>query len=100
MKNQLIIGHSSSLLILVIILASPFFPCAVIAQDSITRDTLYLDEVQILGKAINFFPIQVIQALKFESEPVRDLGDFLRQETNVSGIRKGGIAIDPVIRGF
>ncbi len=30
----------------------------------------------------------------------RDVGDFLRGSNNVSGIRKGGSSIDPVIRGF
>lgn len=35
-----------------------------------------------------------------EISTVRDAGDLLRMAPNVSGIRKGGIAIDPVIRGF
>ncbi len=35
-----------------------------------------------------------------EQEATRDVGDLLRQVPNVSGVRKGGSAIDPVIRGF
>jgi len=30
----------------------------------------------------------------------RDIGDLLRGQSNVSGVRKGGSGIDPVIRGF
>ncbi len=35
-----------------------------------------------------------------ERMPARDIGDFLRSQPNVAGIRKGGTGIDPVIRGF
>jgi iron complex outermembrane receptor protein len=35
-----------------------------------------------------------------KQELTRDLGDYLRNTPNVSGIRKGGGAIDPVIRGY
>lgn len=30
----------------------------------------------------------------------RDIGDFLRSVPNVSGVRKGGVSVDPVIRGL
>lgn len=32
--------------------------------------------------------------------PSADLGEILRTEPNVSGIRRGGFAVDPVVRGF
>lgn len=32
--------------------------------------------------------------------PARDIGDFLRSQPNISGIKKGGTGIDPVVRGF
>ncbi len=35
-----------------------------------------------------------------EQEATKDIGDFLRSVPNVSGIKKGGTNIDPVIRGF
>jgi iron complex outermembrane receptor protein len=70
------------------------------AQQNLTKDTLQLSEIEVLGKSVKFFPMNVIPAQTFEFEAVRDIGDFLRQEPNVSGIRKGGVAIDPVIRGF
>jgi len=70
------------------------------AQETLTRDTLQLNEIEIYGKSVNFYPMQVIPAKTFEFEAIRDIGDFLRKEPNVSGIRKGGVGIDPVIRGF
>ena len=42
----------------------------------------------------------VIYQTTIERLPARDPGEFLRREPNVSGIRKGGGNIDPVIRGF
>jgi len=75
-------------------------PIALNAQDTPVQDTLQLNEVEVYGIARTFFPIQVIPAKTFETEVIRDIGDFLRQETNVSGIRKGGVGIDPVVRGF
>jgi iron complex outermembrane recepter protein len=74
--------------------------CLLNAQKPITQDTLDLNEVEVYGKTVNFYPITVIPAKTFELEAIRDIGDFLRQEPNVSGIRKGGVGIDPVVRGF
>lgn len=37
---------------------------------------------------------------EIERSAARDIGDILRTQPNVSGIRKGGVAIDPVVRGF
>ena len=70
------------------------------AQESEPKDTLQLDEVEVFGKTLNIFPVQVIHSSSLTTEPVRDIGDYLRQTSNVSGIRKGGISIDPVVRGF
>jgi iron complex outermembrane receptor protein len=75
-------------------------PIFINAQDTSSQDTLQLNEVEVYGKSVNFYPIKVIAAKTFEFEAIRDIGDFLRQETNVSGIRKGGVGIDPVVRGF
>jgi iron complex outermembrane receptor protein len=63
-------------------------------------DTLHLSEVEILGKKSLEFPGEIIRMDQLKYLPVRDIGDFLRMEPNVSGIRKGGVAIDPVVRGF
>ncbi|HOI88630.1 MAG TPA: TonB-dependent receptor [Lentimicrobium sp.] len=45
-------------------------------------------------------PGYTIDGLSFNREPARDLGEILRREMNISGIRRGGYAIDPVIRGY
>ena len=41
-----------------------------------------------------------IRAKEIKQSAVNDIGDFLRGQPNVSGIRKGGTNIDPVVRGF
>jgi iron complex outermembrane receptor protein len=46
------------------------------------------------------FPVTRLENQKTKEIAVRDAGDFLRSAPNVNGIRKGGIALDPVIRGF
>ncbi|MDD3877380.1 MAG: TonB-dependent receptor [Bacteroidales bacterium] len=42
----------------------------------------------------------LILANEFEQNAISDIGDYLRSIPNVSGIRKGGANVDPVIRGF
>lgn len=70
------------------------------AQEIKYADTVKLSEVEVFAKKVRIYPIEPILMKDFSFQPVHDLGDFLRQEPNVSGIRKGGIAIDPVARGF
>jgi len=99
LKNLFIEGHLMSpriTAVCIIIVAH----CSLNAQEIVSRDTLQLNEVEVYGKSVNFFPVTFIPAKTFEFEPVRDIGDFLRQEPNISGIRKGGVGIDPVVRGF
>ncbi len=77
-----------------------FVPLLASSQESSTGDTVTLEEVKVFGKQVPIFPMESILMKNFSYEPIHDIGDFLRQEPNVSGIRKGGIAIDPVVRGF
>jgi iron complex outermembrane recepter protein len=100
MMNLLKKGNSLTSCIKVACALSTWLPTVLAAQEPINKDTLQLNEVEVYGKSVNFYPIKVIPAKTFEVEAVRDIGDFLRQETNVSGIRKGGVGIDPVVRGF
>jgi len=53
-----------------------------------------------IPKAEPIYPSHISYAADFENTAVRDIGDLLRTLPNVSGIRKGGANIDPVIRGF
>ncbi len=41
-----------------------------------------------------------IFAQQLEDNAVRDIGELLRGSNNINGIRKGGSAVDPVVRGF
>ena len=100
MMNLLKKGNSLSFCIKVASALITCLPTVLSAQVTINKDTLQLNEVEVYGKSVNFYPIKVIPAKTFEFEAIRDIGDFLRQETNVSGIRKGGVGIDPVVRGF
>ncbi len=72
----------------------------VYGQKDSGSDTLFLNEFEVIGTRDILYPVAVIDSAKIASEPIRDIGDFLRMQNNVSAIRKGGIALDPVIRGF
>lgn len=65
-------------------------------------DTISLRTVEITDSIIKRTPFVSLKVSKDEmqSAPTRDLGDYLRSIPNVGGIRKGGGAIDPVVRGF
>jgi len=49
---------------------------------------------------IHMTPRSIIAGDLFEKTNVADVGEILRGEPNISGIRRGGYAIDPVVRGF
>ena len=63
---------------------------------------ILLREFEIIGeKPLNEpFPIMRLEIRSTEEISLRDAGDFLRSVPNINGIRKGGVALDPVIRGF
>ena len=82
------------------VLSFIFLPGLVSAQEIRGIDTVTLSEVEVYAKKVSIYPIEPILIKDFNFQPVHDLGDFLRQQPNVSGIRKGGVAIDPVVRGF
>lgn len=65
-------------------------------------DTINLGSVEIRDSLISRNPFISVQVSKvqMQSTSTRDVGDYLRSIPNVSGIRKGGGSIDPVVRGF
>lgn len=65
-------------------------------------DTIVLGGVVITDSLIKRTPFVSNQVSKENMQKVstRDVGDYLRSIPNVAGIRKGGGAIDPVVRGF
>jgi iron complex outermembrane receptor protein len=64
--------------------------------------SIQLKEFEIIDVRPNemAFPITRLTSHKTAEITVRDAGDFLRSIPNINGIRKGGVALDPVIRGF
>lgn len=66
------------------------------------KDIRQIAGVEITDIAFEREPYRkdVIDQVAIEKLPARGPGEFLRREPNVSGIRKGGGNIDPVIRGF
>ena len=65
-------------------------------------DTIMLGGVVITDTLIKKTPFISNQVSKeiMQSVSTRDVGDYLRSIPNVAGIRKGGGALDPVVRGF
>lgn len=65
-------------------------------------DTIVLGGVVITDTLAKRMPFVYTQVSKEVMQKVatRDVGDYLRSIPNVAGVRKGGGAIDPVVRGF
>ncbi len=82
--------------VFVILLNITYNLSAQIADDTI----IPLKEVLIESKLPYYNLSPKICKLDIEQTAIRDIGDFLRTTPNVSGVRKGGAAIDPVVRGF
>jgi iron complex outermembrane recepter protein len=65
-------------------------------------DTITLETVEITDSLIKHKPFHSDKISRSDllSVSTSDVGDYLRSIPNVGGIRKGGGAIDPVVRGF
>jgi len=61
-----------------------------------------LEEFIVEDKRTEITPYRVdrIDFMEIRKAATGDIGTFIRETPNVSGIRKGGTNIDPVIRGF
>lgn len=67
----------------------------------LTDSVIKLPVVEITDSLfIRLTPRTSIPKELLEHHPAADLGEVLRQMPNVSGIRRGGYAVDPVVRGF
>lgn len=92
--------HFISLRFFVIALIVVALGSAVCAQ-TLTDSILRLPTVVITDSTINrMIPRSTVELEMMRRSPSVDLGEILRSEPNVSGIRRGGYAIDPVVRGF
>ncbi|MFA6923128.1 MAG: TonB-dependent receptor [Bacteroidales bacterium] len=63
------------------------------------KDTVKLNEVEIKDQNISFIKNE-IKSEELKNIAIHDMGDYLRSVPNVSGVKKGGTSIDPVVRGF
>jgi iron complex outermembrane recepter protein len=83
-----------------LVISMIFFSLVLNAQ--ITKDTIKLLTIEVKDSILKKVPFVAIKIQKkqFDGEATRDVGELLRSIPNVSGIRKGGASIDPVIRGF
>lgn len=72
------------------------------AQQVRLTDTIVLGGIVVSDTLIKRTPFvsTLISKEILQTVSTRDLGDYLRGIPNISGIRKGGGAIDPVIRGL
>jgi iron complex outermembrane receptor protein len=72
-------------------------------QTGNNADTLIrLKEFEVtdfMGKKV-YQPADTVGMQSISKVVARDIGDLLRSQSNISGIRKGGSGIDPVVRGF
>jgi len=67
------------------------------------EETVMLDSIVIQDKKINevsYIASNYISKKELQNNYTRDVGDYLRSIPNVSGIRRGGASIDPVVRGY
>ncbi|HNW98862.1 MAG TPA: TonB-dependent receptor [Bacteroidales bacterium] len=76
------------------------FPFYLHSQD--IKDTVKLKSIEIKDSLIKKYSYIAsdISKTQIQNSNTHDIGEFLRTVPNVSGLRKGGIAVDPVIRGF
>lgn len=88
-----------------------FFPRQVeyiVSQNSSLPElTILLNRPQIVEKIFvsaqnnaDLFSSSQIARYKIDEMNTRDIGEFLRSEPGINGIKKGGAFIDPVLRGF
>ena len=86
----------------IFLIVTCFLMVATGIQAQNVTDTISLETVEIRDSLIKRTPFVSTQVTKelMQSLSTRDVGDYLRSIPNVAGIRKGGGAIDPVVRGF
>lgn len=76
-------------------------PISSIMAQNETGKPISLPPVEIHDSIIQrLTPRTQISQLEMQAQPVCDAGEIIRALPNVSGIRRGGYAVDPVIRGF
>lgn len=67
-------------------------------EKTIMLDTIVIEDEEIAR--VNYVASNYITNQELQNRQLRDVGDFLRSIPNISGIRKGGANLDPVVRGY
>ena len=95
---ELTIGHISFETKTLIVDSTQCVDLLIFLQPKVT----YLDEITIIGKYENDKPYrsEKVTLKAIEKTNITGIGNLLRHEPNVGGIRKGAAGIDPVVRGF
>ena len=68
----------------------------------LTPKITYLTEINVIGSFENEKPYrtETISSKTIKKTSISDIGNLLRREPNVSGVKKGAAGVDPVVRGF
>ncbi len=92
----------------IIIISIIIFPVYTLGQDrpmdvSEADTTVILQGVEILASDQQHpyvQPIAILQLREMQSNPTSDAATLLKSISNVGGVRKGPVTLDPVVRGF
>lgn len=74
----------------------------VFSQTIVEEKLVELDEIEVLSESIirSTYKISHLNKTKIEQMQVHDIGKLLTSQPNISGIKKGSVGIEPVMRGF
>ena len=74
----------------------------IFSQTEIEEKVVELDEIEVLSGSIikSTYKITHLGKTKIEQMQMHDIGKLLTTQPNISGIKKGSVGIDPVMRGF
>lgn len=61
---------------------------------------LSVEEIVVVGKPMETYNQAEFGGREITKMAPHDLGDFVKNFANVSAVKKGGFALDPVVRGF
>lgn len=77
-------------------------PHAVVFKIQLDEDIRTIEGVEIFGQSGGQEPYMrnLISSQELQRVPARDVGEYLREEPNLAGVRKGATNIDPVLRGM
>jgi len=61
---------------------------------------IIFEEIVVSAEKETYHPYSTINARQIEENSPKDVGEFLRTIPGMSAIKKGGVCLDPVFRGF